>query len=130
MNHRLTEHDYASRGFYFITAATYPRRNLFSTISGYQTHLNQLGEIVREEWLRLHREQPLLEQQEFAILTPTCSIHFAITQKTTRDENSRATKTGRCSGKCETPAIRAFHGTGNGRPSATSRCLTIRSSFQ
>ena len=68
MNHRLAEHDYADRGFYFITAATYPRRNLFSTISGYQTHLNQLGEIVREEWLRLHREQPLLEQQEFEIM--------------------------------------------------------------
>ena len=68
MNHRLREHDYAGRGFYFITAATYPRRNLFSTISGYQTHLTQLGEIVREEWLRLHREQPLLEQQEFEIM--------------------------------------------------------------
>lgn len=68
MNHRLAEHDYDGCGFYFITAATYPRRNLFSTISGYQTHLNRLGEIVREEWLRLHREQPLLEQQEFEIM--------------------------------------------------------------
>ena len=68
MNHRLKEHDYAGRGFYFITAATYPRRNLFSVISDYKTHLTRLGEIVRDEWLRLHIEQPLLEQQEFEIM--------------------------------------------------------------
>ena len=68
MIHRLREHDYAGRGFYFITTTAYPRRNLFSTISDYRAHLNQLGEIVREEWLRLHREQPLREQQEFEIM--------------------------------------------------------------
>ena len=68
MNHRLIQHDYAGRGFYFITAATYPRRRLFSTISGYKTHLTQLGEIVREEWLRLACEQPLLKLQEFEIM--------------------------------------------------------------
>ena len=68
MNHRLREHDYAGRGFYFVTTVTRPRRNLFSTISDYKTHLTQLGEIVRSEWLRLAREQPLLEQQEFEIM--------------------------------------------------------------
>lgn len=68
MNHRLREHDYQGRGFYFITAATHPRRALFSAISGYKTHLTSLGEIVREEWLRLHAEQPLLELQEFEIM--------------------------------------------------------------
>lgn len=68
MNHRLREHDYSGRGFYFITATTYPRRPIFSTISEYKTHLTQIGEIVRDEWLRLHGEQPLLELQEFEIM--------------------------------------------------------------
>lgn len=66
MNHRLKEHDYAGRGFYFITAATYPRRNLFSVISDCKTHLTPLGEIVRDEWLKLHGEQPLLDYPRLA----------------------------------------------------------------
>ena len=67
MNHRLTEHDYSGRGYYFITATAYPRRDIFSTIVNYQTILTPLGEIVVRGWLRLHDEQPLLEQQEFEV---------------------------------------------------------------
>lgn len=68
MNHRLKEHDYAGRGYYFITATIHPRRDIFSTIANYKTTLTPLGEIVAREWLRLHREQPLLEQQEFEVM--------------------------------------------------------------
>jgi len=68
MNHRLREHDYSGRGFYFITTTVYPRRPIFSVISDYKTHLTRLGEIVRDEWLQLHREQPILELQEFEIM--------------------------------------------------------------
>ena len=68
MNHRLLEHDYSGRGYYFITATVYPRRDLFSTIANYQTSLTPLGEIVAREWLRLRDEQPILEQQEFEVM--------------------------------------------------------------
>lgn len=68
MNHRLKEHDYSGRGYYFITATVYPRRDLFSTIVNYKAVLTSLGEIVAREWLRLHEELPLLEQQEFEVM--------------------------------------------------------------
>lgn len=65
---RLREHDYSGRGYYFITTTTLPRRNLFSTIANHKTTLTPFGEIVRDEWLRLHRELPILEQQEFEVM--------------------------------------------------------------
>jgi hypothetical protein len=49
---RLKEYDYASPAEYFITICTYQRDCLFGVIKIGEMHLNHLGLIVQEEWLR------------------------------------------------------------------------------
>jgi len=59
---RLAGHDYRSPATYFITLIAYQRAEIFGEIVDGKMRLSQLGEIVREEWLRsatLRREVSL-----------------------------------------------------------------------
>lgn len=47
---RLLGHDYASDGWYFVTVCTYQRLCLFGEIVSNTMVLNNLGEVIADEW--------------------------------------------------------------------------------
>ncbi|SKB11977.1 hypothetical protein PL11201_260033 [Planktothrix sp. PCC 11201] len=49
---RLRGYDYSQSGFYFITICCYQRKCLFGNIIDSQVELNNLGELVKEEWVK------------------------------------------------------------------------------
>jgi REP element-mobilizing transposase RayT len=65
---RLKEYDYATPAEYFITICTYQRKWFFGEIIKEEMHLNPLGMIVREEWLRSQAIRPGIELDEFVIM--------------------------------------------------------------
>ena len=52
---RLPEYDYTSPGAYFITICTDKRRCVFGNIRDGKMHVNPLGQIVAEEWVRINQ---------------------------------------------------------------------------
>jgi REP element-mobilizing transposase RayT len=48
---RLREYDYSSSGAYFITICAFQRECLFGEVVDGEMRLNEVGKIVREEWL-------------------------------------------------------------------------------
>jgi putative transposase len=67
---RLKGYDYASTGGYFVTIVARGRKCLFGEIINSEMQLNQLGEIVREEWFRSAevRKEIRLSQDELGIM--------------------------------------------------------------
>ena len=49
---RLRGYDYAQSGAYFVTIVTYQRECAFGRIMAGQMRVNEIGAVVREEWLR------------------------------------------------------------------------------
>jgi len=49
---RLPGHDYSGPGIYFVTLVTANRECLFGRVIDGEMHLNNLGWIVQEEWMR------------------------------------------------------------------------------
>ena len=49
---RLPEYDYSQSGYYFITICTYQKQYLFGEIKDDRMILNQIGNIVVQEWLK------------------------------------------------------------------------------
>lgn len=50
---RLPQYDYSDYGYYFVTICTHQWKLLFGNIINGQMNLNQLGEIVRHEWINI-----------------------------------------------------------------------------
>ena len=65
---RLKEYNYSLPGEYFITICTYKRDCLFGEIIRGEMHLNPLGLIVQEEWLKTQIIRPEIELDEFIIM--------------------------------------------------------------
>jgi putative transposase len=67
---RLNGFDYTQPGAYFITIVTSQREEIFGEISNGEMRLNQLGEIVRTEWLKTVdiRSSVELHEHEFVIM--------------------------------------------------------------
>ena len=65
---RLKEFDYSQPGAYFITIVTKNRQPLFGKIIGAKVQLNQLGLIVREEWLAPPKIRQDVELGEWIIM--------------------------------------------------------------
>jgi len=55
---RLKNYDYASNGAYFITIVTKNREHFFGEIKNGKMILNELGEIVWDEWLKTPKIRP------------------------------------------------------------------------
>ena len=49
---RLPAYNYAQAGAYFVTIVTYQRECAFGEIMAGQMRVNEIGAVVREEWLR------------------------------------------------------------------------------
>ncbi len=49
---RLSEYDYSFSNWYYTTICTHGRKNLFGKINNDKMILNELGDVVEEEWVR------------------------------------------------------------------------------
>jgi putative transposase len=65
---RLKEYDYSQPGEYFVTICTDQHNCLFGEIRRGEMHLNPLGLIVQEEWLRTKTIRPEIELDDFVIM--------------------------------------------------------------
>ena len=65
---RLRGYDYRREGAYFVTICTYQRLHLFGHIAGDTMHLNQCGQIVRDEWLRTESVRPNVALDAFVVM--------------------------------------------------------------
>ena len=65
---RLKGYDYSLSGFYFITICCYQRQCLFGEIIDSQIKLNNLGELVKEEWLKSAEIRKEIKLGEFVIM--------------------------------------------------------------
>jgi REP element-mobilizing transposase RayT len=65
---RLTGYDYAQAGAYFVTVVAWRREMLFGDIVNGEMVLNEMGEIVREEWEQTAVVRPNVELGEYVIM--------------------------------------------------------------
>jgi putative transposase len=65
---RLKEYNYASAGAYFITLVTWKRRWLFGHIAKDEMQLNQLGQIIHDQWLLTTELRSEIIRDEFIVM--------------------------------------------------------------
>jgi putative transposase len=65
---RLRGYDYSSVGAYFVTIVTWQREMLFGKIVGDEMVLNEMGEIVRDEWERTPIIRPNVELGAYIVM--------------------------------------------------------------
>jgi putative transposase len=65
---RLRGYDYAQDGAYFVTICTHNREALFGDVIDHQMNLNQLGEIVWQQWQALPVHYPHIELDAFVVM--------------------------------------------------------------
>jgi putative transposase len=65
---RLKGYDYSQAGAYFVTIVTWQRECLFGEITDGEMMLNEIGEIVREEWERTAAVRLNVELGEYVIM--------------------------------------------------------------
>ena len=65
---RLQGYDYSQLGFYFVTLCTYQRQCWFGDIRDEKMHLNQIGKLVRYEWLKSSLIRQEIELDEWVIM--------------------------------------------------------------
>jgi len=65
---RLKGYDYSQAGAYFVTIVTWQRECLFGKIEQGRMGLNEIGEIVREEWERTAVVRQNVELGEYVIM--------------------------------------------------------------
>jgi len=65
---RLKRFDYSKPGYYFITICTQNRQQRFGDIINRHMQLNQLGEIVTEQWNDLPKRFPIVALDQFIVM--------------------------------------------------------------
>ena len=65
---RLTKYDYSWPGAYFVTICTHHRMEIFGKIIDRKIELNELGEIVNEEWSKSEIIRFEIKMDLFAIM--------------------------------------------------------------
>ncbi len=65
---RLPGYDYGQTGLYFITICAWQRQCIFGAIEDGEMHLNPVGEIARDEWLRTAKMRRNIDIAEFVIM--------------------------------------------------------------
>ncbi|KAB2893020.1 MAG: hypothetical protein D8M52_10235 [Chlorobi bacterium] len=65
---RLRGYDYSQSGAYFITICTYQRKCLFGEVVKAKMQLNELGEIVAEEWVKSAIIRPEIHLDEWIVM--------------------------------------------------------------
>ena len=65
---RLKEYDYSNPGTYFVTICTHNRQCLFGDVVDGQMRLNNIGQVVTEEWIRSKELRKEIELDEFIVM--------------------------------------------------------------
>jgi putative transposase len=65
---RLQEYDYTKAGAYFLTVCTYNRECLFGNVMDGEMHLNQWGDVVRNEWFRTSVLKPYVQLDALIVM--------------------------------------------------------------
>ena len=65
---RLSEYDYSLTGGYFFTIVTHNRTLLFGDIVDGEMVLNEIGKMIKEEWLALPARFPSITLDEFIVM--------------------------------------------------------------
>jgi REP element-mobilizing transposase RayT len=65
---RLKEYDYSLPGEYFITICTHGKQCIFGEVVDEKMHLNEVGKIAKEEWLKTPDIRPAIELDVFEIM--------------------------------------------------------------
>ena len=66
---RLKGYDYATPGIYFLTICTKDRNDLFGEIISRQMSLNDLGNIIAEDWKAISERISVVRIEEFVIMS-------------------------------------------------------------
>jgi len=65
---RLRDYDYARAGAYFVTVCAFQRECAFGEVVDGQVVLNEMGEIVRDEWMKTANFRVYVQLDEFVIM--------------------------------------------------------------
>ena len=65
---RLKGYDYSSSGWYFVTICTYKKEWLFGEIVENMILLNEIGRLVKDEWIRTAHIRENVSIDEFVIM--------------------------------------------------------------
>jgi REP element-mobilizing transposase RayT len=65
---RRKGYDYALPGAYFVTICTYQRQCWFGEILNEQMYLNQIGNVVAQEWVRSSQIRPGMKLDQWVIM--------------------------------------------------------------
>ena len=65
---RLQEYDYSQAGGYFITICTHERKCLFGKVVDGEIQMNDIGKIVKSEWLKTEEIRDNVSTDEFIIM--------------------------------------------------------------
>lgn len=65
---RMKDYDYSSNGAYFVTIVTKNREHLFGTVVDDEMVLNEIGKIVKKEWLISERIRKNIFLDKFVIM--------------------------------------------------------------
>ena len=65
---RLKGYDYAQEGAYFVTLCSHRRELLFGEIIKERIRLSEMGEIVRDEWLRTMEVRKNVDMDAFIVM--------------------------------------------------------------
>ena len=65
---RLKGYDYSKTGAYFITLCTQNRKCLFGSIVNGGIQLNKIGQIVKDEWIKIAEIQHEIKLDEYVVM--------------------------------------------------------------
>ena len=65
---RLKRYDYSKPGWYFITICTYKKDRIFGEIVNNRILLNDIGRLVKDEWIRTTQIRKNVSLDEFVIM--------------------------------------------------------------
>ncbi len=65
---RLKNYDYSGAGYYFVTICTKNRIDYFGRIQNVKMNLNEIGEMVCDQWLWLAMQYTYVHLDEYVIM--------------------------------------------------------------
>lgn len=65
---RKREYDYSFPGWYFVTICTEGKDDAFGSVTEWQVHLNETGQMVADAWKRMPQRFPRMILDEFVVM--------------------------------------------------------------
>ena len=105
---RLKGYDYSQVGYYFITICTHNRLNLFGKINHGEMGLNNAGEMVGKQWLKLPNRFPNISLHKYIIMPNHFHAIIEIMSHKTDNPQSAAVGVPLVGTRSSTPQNRKF----------------------